>query len=100
KQIIERPPTIIDVKTIGARNPSSYPPAALKPYTIPPKPIVENSIEIKSIFGFVTSETFTKYLRSEEHTSELQSRFDLVCRLLLEKKKKNIINYYTYITDY
>src|SRR5699024_12641113 len=27
-----------------------------------------------------------KKLRSEEHTSELQSRFDLVCRLLLEKK--------------
>src|SRR5207249_7088173 len=26
------------------------------------------------------------FLRSEEHTSELQSRFDLVCRLLLEKK--------------
>src|SRR5438874_8068728 len=29
------------------------------------------------------------YVRSEEHTSELQSRRDLVCRLLLEKKKKN-----------
>src|SRR5207249_8811474 len=28
----------------------------------------------------------TTTLRSEEHTSELQSRFDLVCRLLLEKK--------------
>src|SRR5438874_5177751 len=28
--------------------------------------------------------------RSEEHTSELQSRRDLVCRLLLEKKKKTI----------
>src|SRR5437868_160172 len=28
------------------------------------------------------------FMRSEEHTSELQSRFDLVCRLLLEKKKK------------
>src|SRR5699024_12107746 len=28
--------------------------------------------------------------RSEEHTSELQSRFDLVCRLLLEKKTKSI----------
>src|SRR5438067_8978057 len=27
-----------------------------------------------------------RLLRSEEHTSELQSRFDLVCRLLLEKK--------------
>src|SRR5437868_12721980 len=30
--------------------------------------------------------------RSEEHTSELQSRFDLVCRLLLEKKKKKKIS--------
>src|SRR3989449_4227221 len=28
-------------------------------------------------------------MRSEEHTSELQSRLHLVCRLLLEKKKKN-----------
>src|SRR5699024_11737937 len=28
--------------------------------------------------------------RSEEHTSELQSRFDLVCRLLLEKKNKKM----------
>src|SRR5438105_10246157 len=28
------------------------------------------------------------FVRSEEHTSELQSRVDLVCRLLLEKKKK------------
>src|SRR5206468_12445239 len=36
-------------------------------------------------------------VRSEEHTSELQSRSDLVCRLLLEKKKKktyNRIKYY------
>src|SRR2546429_2138011 len=29
------------------------------------------------------------HLRSEEHTSELQSRLHLVCRLLLEKKKQN-----------
>src|SRR5699024_12727438 len=29
--------------------------------------------------------------RSEEHTSELQSRFDLVCRLLLEKKNNKIL---------
>src|SRR6266496_6867758 len=33
--------------------------------------------------------------RSEEHTSELQSRRDLVCRLLLEKKKNNIYPRYT-----
>src|SRR2546422_4969612 len=32
-------------------------------------------------------------LRSEEHTSELQSRLHLVCRLLLEKKKKTVTNY-------
>src|SRR6266446_10125301 len=32
-----------------------------------------------------------RHLRSEEHTSELQSPCNLVCRLLLEKKKKNII---------
>src|SRR5438067_6091353 len=31
---------------------------------------------------------YRKPERSEEHTSELQSRFDLVCRLLLEKKNK------------
>src|SRR5690625_5635336 len=38
----------------------------------------------------------TERLRSEEHTSELQSRGHLVCRLLLEKKKKinNIIQIY------
>src|SRR5699024_11855700 len=42
--------------------------------------------------------------RSEEHTSELQSRFDLVCRLLLEKKKlirkniKMILKLYKLIT--
>src|SRR5437764_8401581 len=34
--------------------------------------------------------TFPAALRSEEHTSELQSPMYLVCRLLLEKKKKNL----------
>src|SRR5207248_6100504 len=33
-----------------------------------------------------------EFPRSEEHTSELQSPYDLVCRLLLEKKKKKIYN--------
>src|SRR5258707_11499906 len=36
----------------------------------------------------INGPTFTIFLRSEEHTSELQSRQYLVCRLLLEKKKK------------
>src|SRR5438034_7280693 len=39
---------------------------------------------------YITGESY----RSEEHTSELQSHSDLVCRLLLEKKK-NSNNYYT-----
>src|SRR5437867_8184172 len=37
------------------------------------------------IFG---AQARTHFIRSEEHTSELQSPYDLVCRLLLEKKKK------------
>src|SRR5437868_9839654 len=38
--------------------------------------------------------------RSEEHTSELQSRFDLVCRLLLEKKKQTHYYQRQYTTIY
>src|SRR2546429_6496600 len=34
-------------------------------------------------------QNLSHHTRSEEHTSELQSRLHLVCRLLLEKKKKN-----------
>src|SRR2546421_6973864 len=46
-------------------------------------------------FTAITSGLFAPALnpRSEEHTSELQSRSDLVCRLLLEKKKKSNIVY-------
>src|SRR2546430_10948242 len=36
----------------------------------------------------LTEQLRDTYLRSEEHTSELQSQSNLVCRLLLEKKKK------------
>src|SRR5207249_4237126 len=36
------------------------------------------------------------WLRSEEHTSELQSRFDIVCRLLLEKKKIYKVSFLSY----
>src|SRR5260370_23606549 len=36
-----------------------------------------------------------KHARSEEHTSELQSHLNLVCRLLLEKKKKTYKEFYT-----
>src|SRR2546430_10257127 len=51
------------------------------------KPInfFENMHEEKFVEDFLTTETW----RSEEHTSELQSQSNLVCRLLLEKKKTN-----------
>src|SRR2546429_1114230 len=51
-------------------------------------------IQIVSLFDFVLERPgkLGQYrARSEEHTSELQSRLHLVCRLLLEKKKKKTI---------
>src|SRR2546422_7697390 len=53
------------------------------PFPVFVKPIAEGSG--KGVFADNLCET----PRSEEHTSELQSRLHLVCRLLLEKKKKN-----------
>src|SRR5699024_2544222 len=43
---------------------------------------------LRVVEGFGSEDRGAADARSEEHTSELQSRFDLVCRLLLEKKKQ------------
>src|SRR2546428_465080 len=62
-----------------------------------PTPCLRGSLNgLSSCFGAVTATQPRRFIhsssrllpRSEEHTSELQSRSDLVCRLLLEKKKK------------
>src|SRR2546422_6951714 len=45
--------------------------------------------ERDALVAGLTDSTETRGSRSEEHTSELQSRLHLVCRLLLEKKKQN-----------
>src|SRR5260370_6138525 len=45
------------------------------------------SISESSLEEFALARTDTAAVRSEEHTSELQSHLNLVCRLLLEKKK-------------
>src|SRR5437773_3528275 len=47
------------------------------------------SIVIATVFALGHRQTAELAGRSEEHTSELQSHHDLVCRLLLEKKKNN-----------
>src|SRR5688572_31866286 len=46
--------------------------------------------ELPALLDAVRSVPDAARQRSEEHTSELQSQSNLVCRLLLEKKKKNI----------
>src|SRR5260221_9772809 len=54
------------------------------------KQLLRNDLSRRAeILGESLQESIEPLLRSEEHTSELQSHSDLVCRLLLEKKKKN-----------
>src|SRR5699024_4977171 len=49
--------------------------------------VIRNGVEKEKMNWLQSQTTPPIDQRSEEHTSELQSRFDLVCRLLLEKKK-------------
>src|SRR2546422_1772125 len=68
----------------------------LQPITEAQKVVSELQARVKSLERLVPvlatldeqTENVSKTQRSEEHTSELQSRLHLVCRLLLEKKKK------------
>src|SRR6478672_13961105 len=55
-------------------------------------PISSCSISARKPRSCMCGSRMTSPTRSEEHTSELQSRSDLVCRLLLEKKKKKNYN--------
>src|SRR5690606_40000519 len=50
--------------------------------------VTEQSVAIEVELGVQRNDVARAGQRSEEHTSELQSRENLVCRLLLEKKKK------------
>src|SRR5690349_24016568 len=54
------------------------------------KPCADSAEKVASEIRRVSASSAMMPCRSEEHTSELQSRRDLVCRLLLEKKKKKV----------
>src|SRR5699024_12123013 len=74
----------ISESVAGHRSGSPAGPKAAKPVTV----------RLPSISSVATTRRWRDVggdSRSEEHTSELQSRFDLVCRLLLEKKKRSQI---------
>src|SRR5689334_24522584 len=74
------------------------PRSTLFPYTTlfrSPRPFIAGALSTRELMdaidglsGVVTRDS-PSMARSEEHTSELQSQFHLVCRLLLEKKKQN-----------
>src|SRR2546429_4037698 len=75
--MIRRPPrsTLFPYTTLFRSGIWEKPPAALLD-------------RLQQVFGFEPPRANGVDVRSEEHTSELQSRLHLVCRLLLEKKKK------------
>src|SRR2546422_4542772 len=96
--MIRRPPrsTLFPYTTLFRSRVTGSPPLTETFFNLPPaeKPIHWPSGEKKgpvafSVPGIATGPFFSPDgQRSEEHTSELQSRLHLVCRLLLEKKKK------------
>src|SRR5260221_5654351 len=95
--MIRRPPrsTLFPYTTLfrsgTSRQSASVPGKLLMRSGLPDSVTVElTSVQVVKVVGVLVSErSVVVILRSEEHTSELQSHSDLVCRLLLEKKKKN-----------
>src|SRR5699024_12450988 len=61
---------------------------AISAYLVVVTTFCDASSALSSSFAMSPSARAHSKARSEEHTSELQSRFDLVCRLLLEKKNQ------------
>src|SRR5699024_11461852 len=77
-------PSLLPSQSSGQLSASSSGSQTPSPQTLSSPPFLS--------FSFSSPHATTKKkirMRSEEHTSELQSRFDLVCRLLLEKKKRS-----------
>src|SRR5437773_5707150 len=90
------PPPLFPYTTLfrsGAAQPVSLPLAEFRPERLsrPPEPVLRAHAPDRPRADGTVSRLLLRTRgrsRSEEHTSELQSHHDLVCRLLLEKKKK------------
>src|SRR2546421_6651011 len=90
--MIRRPPrsTLFPYTTLFRSKPPAcftipYTVASPSPVPLPLSFVVKNGSKMRAL----VCSSMPMPVRSEEHTSELQSRSDLVCRLLLEKKKGN-----------
>src|SRR2546422_7388702 len=80
--------------TMAVRDTHRFDVAALERYMAEHVAGFAGRLTVRQFMGGQSNPTYhlrsdsSEYVRSEEHTSELQSRLHLVCRLLLEKKKK------------
>src|SRR5438876_9102805 len=83
-------------RSIGATDPAEAKPGSVRKLYGASKE--RNAIHASDSPETAAREVAFFFARSEEHTSELQSPVHLVCRLLLEKKKKSIHSSYAYET--
>src|SRR5688572_31496214 len=78
---------LLQIRT-GFSGPSSRTSASGLRMIVPPGPAPAYSSAVELPITRSRGIPYSSWLRSEEHTSELQSQSNLVCRLLLEKKKQ------------
>src|SRR3712207_8890690 len=99
--MIRRPPrsTLFPYTTLFRSRCTPDPVAVVGPVTVSaphPEIVTCRPIQVLSRRNRAIGSGSKGGLRSEEHTSELQSRQYLVCRLLLEKKQNNIVYTFSY----
>src|SRR2546430_13289547 len=92
--MIRRPPrsTLFPYTTLFRSLPANLEDDILDTHLVQHRPAAQNLLRRRRHVGVVLAGRCVRIhvRRSEEHTSELQSQSNLVCRLLLEKKKKQI----------
>src|SRR2546430_13348689 len=93
--MIRRPPrsTLFPYTTLFRSQGSTV---SIVPYVQPTVAFIVGDFPSDLVFGFGVGVDFRLSKRSEEHTSELQSQSNLVCRLLLEKKNQISSNHRLY----